>query len=215
MSHVTSRASWLSLLLVSLLVVSTVNALPIYQTDQQIEGQVGKLESRSPVSHSEAALYIWKRTLLTETQRLIPDTAEYVHDILQGLGLTKPSPSSTATSSATPTSTPTSTPTASIKDEQDVEYMKPTHTTHIIYSSSTSYTPTHGSNGAGYTHTVKQEHSNNRPVENIQIGQGWNGGKKITAENFPAVFDAVYKELEHRLSDAINSSDEIGLENFL
>ncbi|CAP93154.1 hypothetical protein E8E15_002319 [Penicillium rubens] len=195
MSHVTSRASWLSLLLVSLLVVSTVNALPIYQTDQQIEGQVGKLESRSP--------------------RLIPDTAEYVHDILQGLGLTKPSPSSTATSSATPTSTPTSTPTASIKDEQDVEYMKPTHTTHIIYSSSTSYTPTHGSNGAGYTHTVKQEHSNNRPVENIQIGQGWNGGKKITAENFPAVFDAVYKELEHRLSDAINSSDEIGLENFL
>lgn len=96
-----------------------------------------------------------------------------------------------------------------------MEYMKPTQTTHIIYSSSTSYTPTHGSNGAGYTHTVKQEHSNNRPVENIQIGQGWNGDKKITAENFPAVFDAVYKELEHRLSDTINSSDEIGLENFL
>ncbi|CAG8135353.1 unnamed protein product [Penicillium nalgiovense] len=195
MSHIISRASWLSLLVVALLAVSTVNALPIYQTDEHMKGQVGKLESRSP--------------------RLIPDTKEYVHDILQELGLTKPSPTSTATATATPTATPTSTPIASIKDEQDVEYMKPTQTTHIIYSSSTSYTPTHGSNGAGYTHTVKQEHSNNRPVENIQIGQGWNGDKKITAENFPAVFDAVYKELEHRLSDTINSSDEIGLENFL
>ncbi|CAG8886388.1 unnamed protein product [Penicillium egyptiacum] len=192
MSQIIFGASWLSLL-VLLLAVSTVNALPIYQTDEQMgKGQVGKLESRSP--------------------RLIPDTEEYVHDILQGLGLTEPTPTTTSTA------TPTATPTTSIKNKQDLEDledMKPTQTTHIIYSSSTSYTPTHGSNGAGYTHTVKHEYSNNRPIENIQVGHGWNGDKKITAEDFPAVFDAVYRELEHRLKDTINSSDEIGLEDFL
>ncbi|KAJ5957496.1 hypothetical protein N7501_011775 [Penicillium viridicatum] len=186
------RASWLSALVVALLAVSTVNARPIHQTEEAMEkGQASKLESRSP--------------------RLIPDTKEYVHDLLQGLGLEEPAPTATATS----TPTPTSTPTASVETEQDLDSMKPTQTTHIIYSSSTSYTPTYSSNVAGYTHTVKHIHSNNRPIENVQIGQGWNGDKKIRTEDIPVVFDTLYRELEHRLNNMIDSSDEIGLDGFL
>lgn len=93
--------------------------------------------------------------------------------------------------------------------------MKPTQTTNIIYSSSTSYTPTYSSNGAGYTHTVKHVQSNKRPIENVQIGQGWNGDKKVTTEDIPVAFDSLYEELEHRLKNVIDSSDEIGLDGFL
>ncbi|KAJ9492381.1 hypothetical protein VN97_g861 [Penicillium thymicola] len=179
-------------MVVALLAVSTVNAYPIHQTDEAMEkGQASKLESRSP--------------------RLIPDTQKYVHDILQGLGLEEPTPTATATA----TSTPTATPTAGVETKEDLDNMKPTQTTNIIYSSSTSYTPTHSSNGAGYTHTVKHVHSNNRPVGNVQIGQGWNGDKKITTEDIPVAFDTLYRELEHRLKNMIDSSDEIGLDGFL
>ena len=210
------RASWLSVLVVSLLAVSTVNAHPIHQTEEAMEkGQASKLESRSPVSHSDMALCHWKNTLLTKTQRLIPDTQKYVHDLLQGLGLEEPTPTATATSTPTPTPTATATATASVETTQDLDSMKPTQTTNIIYSSSTIYTPTYSSNGAGYTHTVKHIHSNNRPIENVQIGQGWNGDKKIRTEDIPVVFDTLYRELEHRLNNMIDSSDEIGLDGFL
>ncbi|CAI7594239.1 unnamed protein product [Penicillium palitans] len=192
MPQVIRRASWLPVLVVALLAVSTVNAHPIHQIDEAMEkGQASKLESRSP--------------------RLIPDTQKYVHDLLQGLGLVEP----TATATPTPTPTPTATPTASVETKQDLDNMKPTQTTNIIYSSSTSYTPTYSSNEAGYTHTVKHIHSNNRPIENVQIGQGWNGDKKITTEDIPVVFDTLYRELEHRLKNMIDSSDEIGLDGFL
>ncbi|KAJ5589143.1 hypothetical protein N7537_011821 [Penicillium hordei] len=190
MPQLIPRASWVSVLMVALLAVSTVNAHPIYQTVEEMEkGQASKLESRSP--------------------RLIPDTQEYVHDLLQGLGLQEPTPTPTATS------TPTSTPTASVQTKQELDNMKPTQTTNIVYSSSTGYTSTYSSNGAGYTHTVKHVHSNNRPIENIQIGQGWNGDKKITTEDIPVAFDTFYRELEHRLKNMIDSSDEIGLDGFL
>ncbi|KAJ5799412.1 uncharacterized protein N7518_001480 [Penicillium psychrosexuale] len=188
MSQVIPRASWLSLIVVALLAVSTVNAHPVHQADEEMEkGHTGKLESRSP--------------------RLIPDTQKYVHDILQGLGLEEPT--------STSTSTPTATPTASVKTKQDSESMNPTKTTEITYSSSTSYTPTYSGNSASYTHTVKNVHSYNRPVENVQLGHGWNGDKKVTVDDLPAAFDALYKVLEHRLKDAIDSSDEIGLDEFL
>lgn len=57
MPQVILRASWLSVLVVALLAVSIVNAHPIQQTDEKIgNGQVVKLESRSPVSPSGIAL---------------------------------------------------------------------------------------------------------------------------------------------------------------
>ncbi|KAJ5794178.1 hypothetical protein N7457_000777 [Penicillium paradoxum] len=188
MSQSSKNASWLPFLVVALLAVSTVHAHPIHQIEKEDRGQAGKLESRSP--------------------RLIPDTENYVNQILQGLGLAEP--------------IPTATPTPSVKAEQNQPKSlkaspspSPLPITHIIYSSSTSYTPTYGSNGASYTQTVKHETSNKKPMENIELVQGWNKDRKLTAEDLPLVFEALRRELKHRLSDMINSSDEIGLENFL
>lgn len=90
-----------------------------------------------------------------------------------------------------------------------------TPTTHITYSSSVSYTPTYGSNGAGFTHTVKHEESSNKPIENVQILPGWGRNKKISSEDLPGLFDAMYQEVKHRLGNMIDSSDEIGLDGFM
>ncbi|OQE06734.1 hypothetical protein PENVUL_c016G04993 [Penicillium vulpinum] len=181
MSQSIPRASWLSLFMVALLAVSTVNAHPISQTDKDTEQrQVVKLESRSP--------------------RLITDTQNYVHDILQGLGLEDP--------------TPTAAPTASIEttQQQNPENTKPTHMT---YSDSNIYAPSYDSNGVGFTQTVKTEHSNNRPVENVQVGHGWRGGDEITPEDFPFIFETMARELGHRFKNMVDSSDEVGLAIFL
>lgn len=43
---------------------------------------------------------------------------------------------------------------------------------------------------------------------------GWNKDRKLTAEDLPVVFDAVYRELKHQVAD-INSSDELGLDGFM
>ncbi|KAJ5951114.1 uncharacterized protein N7479_009527 [Penicillium vulpinum] len=201
MSQSIPRASWLSLFMVALLAVSTVNAHPISQTDKDTEQrQVVKLESRSPVSHPQVILYHLKNTLLIEEQRLITDTQNYVHDILQGLGLEDP--------------TPTAAPTASIEttQQQNPENTKPTHMT---YSDSNIYAPSYDSNGVGFTQTVKTEHSNNRPVENVQVGHGWRGGDEITPEDFPFIFETMARELGHRFKNMVDSSDEVGLAIFL
>ncbi|KAJ6091931.1 hypothetical protein N7467_003900 [Penicillium canescens] len=185
MSQIISRPSWLTVAVLALLAVSTVNAAPVRATNQEMEAeQPTEVESRSP--------------------RLIPDTEGYVHDLLKGLGLDEPK--------ATPTGTPT---TASMEAEQGKpENEKATPATHITYSSSVSYTPTYGSNGAGFTDTVKHEESNNKPFENVQISPGWGSNKKLTFEDLPRLFDAMYREVKHQVSNMINSSDEIELDGY-
>ncbi|KAJ5562016.1 hypothetical protein N7535_003521 [Penicillium sp. DV-2018c] len=192
----TTKTSWLSTLAVGLLAVTTVHAHPVRHMTGQMEGQAGKLDTRSP--------------------RLIPNTAEYLDNLFEDLGLKEPT-TSTAATSTTPTATPIApaTPTTSAKSDLDEqEYDKATPTIHITYSSSTSYTPAYGSEEPGYTHTVKHETSH-RPIENIQLGHGWNEHDKPTADDTSGIFDSVYKQLKHELSDVINSSDEIGLDRFI
>ncbi|KAK4941504.1 hypothetical protein LTR66_014797 [Elasticomyces elasticus] len=208
MSEFISRP-WSSVL-VAALALSTVHALPIQ--DSEAHG----IEARSP--------------------RIIPDTTNYVHNVLENLGLGGLSP--TATKTVTATAAAAATPSATQQVEQSrldddsteknrsaqpspgtiysqssySEDRGPTPTTHITYQSSTSYTPTHGSNGAGYTQTVKH-HESHSPV-NIQLMHGWSKDRKLTAEDLPVVFDAVYRELKHQVAD-INSSDELGLDGFM
>lgn len=62
---------------------------------------------------------------------------------------------------------------------------------------------------AAYTTVIR--HGDTKPIENIQIGSGWNGKKKLTAEDLPVIFDAVTDMLSSRFRDMIDSSDEIGL----
>lgn len=72
-------------------------------------------------------------------------------------------------------------------------------------------TPVVSSNGVMYSTTIK--HGNQRPIENIQIGEGYHGGKKLAASDLPIIFAAVETELASRLRDAVDSSDELGLED--
>jgi hypothetical protein len=202
MSQIVSRP-WYSVLVLALLAASAVHAQPI----RQDAGEAAEIEARSPVSRQRNH---HKDEAANKLQRLIPDTKEYVHEVFKGLGLADPSPTST------PSSTPTSTPTATMKAEQgQPEETKATQTTHITYESSTSYTPTYGSNGAGYTHTVKHQMSGKKPIENVQIGQGWDQGRQLTSEDLPLIFDAFYRGLKHRIGNMIDSSDEVGLDGFV
>jgi hypothetical protein len=50
-----------------------------------------------------------------------------------------------------------------------------------------------------------------KPVENVEIGSGWTGGKKLQASDLPFIFDAVSKILDHRFRNTVDSSDERGL----
>jgi hypothetical protein len=51
MSQITSRSSWLTVAVLALLAISTVNAAPVRGTTQEMEAkQPTKVESRSPVS---------------------------------------------------------------------------------------------------------------------------------------------------------------------
>lgn len=129
--------------------------------------------------------------ILTEIQRLIPDTEKYLADIFALLGVTDPK------TSETPTPTVTS---SHITVEQDKpESIKATPTT----------SATKTTQSAMYTTTIRN--GDTKPIENIQIGSGWTGGKKLQASDLPVIFDAVSKELDHRFRNMIDSSDERGL----
>lgn len=62
-----------------------------------------------------------------------------------------------------------------------------------------------------YTTTIHRGDTD--PIENIQIGTGWTGGKQFQASDLPVLFDAVAKELGHRVHNMVDSSDERGLGN--
>lgn len=122
-------------------------------------------------------------------QRLIPDTEHYLADVLDSIGVGDPETDTSTQAAYTPTPT--------IKVEQD----QPVNS--IATPSSTT------TQGATFTTVIHS--GNNRPIENIQIGAGWDGKKELRASDLPAIFDAVYKEMESRFRNVIDSSDEIGL----
>lgn len=70
---------------------------------------------------------------------------------------------------------------------------------------------TPSSTGQGTSFTTVIHNGNNKPIENIQIGSGWDGRKELRASDLPMIFDAVYEEMEHRFRNMIDSSDELGL----
>lgn len=112
------------------------------------------------------------------------------------LGVSDPDPS--------PSIKPTPTTPIFIK----AEHGKPEnlHATPVV--SSTTTATTHPASAA-FTTTVR--HGDKKPIENIQIGSGWKGGKKLRAEDLPVVFGAVEMAISQRFRDLIDSSDEVGL----
>lgn len=118
------------------------------------------------------------------------------------LGVTYPTPTE-STPTATPTETPLETPSSTGVPSPLVkaEHGKPINL---------DATPVISGSGVTYSATIK--HGNQKPIENIQIGSGYHGGKKLSASDLPIIFAAVETEIASRWRDAIDSSDELGLD---
>ncbi|KAJ5098916.1 hypothetical protein N7532_005917 [Penicillium argentinense] len=129
-----------------------------------------------------------KSTKILEPRRIIPDTEHYLANILGSIGVGDPETDASSQAAYTPTST--------IKAEQD-------------QPENTKVTPSTTGSGASFTTVI--HNGNDQSIKNIQIGPGWDGHKELRASDLPLIFDAVYKEMQHRLKDAFDSSDELGL----
>ncbi|KAJ5246883.1 hypothetical protein N7468_001866 [Penicillium chermesinum] len=145
--------------------------------------------------------------LLPREPRLIPDTTNYIAQLLNELGVGPPVPSET------PALVPTPTVTAEQGQPEDHERtpsatLSSSSSTSSATSSSTA-TPTEPGDTVQFTTTIKNE--NDKPIHNIQFGAGWKGGNRIEASDIPVIFDAVYTELAHRFNDMVDSSDEMTL----
>lgn len=136
-------------------------------------------------------------------QRLIPDTENYLAAVFDLLGVSVPTPTET-TPAATPSETPseTSSPTTVASPLVKAEHGKPINL---------DATPVIIADGVTYSATIK--HENQKPFENIQIGPGYQGGKKLAASDLPIIFTGLETELASRLRDAVDSSDELGLDD--
>lgn len=114
------------------------------------------------------------------------------------LGIEKPSPS---TPTPTPTPSPTQTPSYYSAPGVYAEHGTPTNA---------EATPTSEDHSTSFTATVKHDASD-KPFENVQIGSGWNGNKRIRPEDVPSILQAAYKEIANRFNNMVDSSDEVGL----
>ncbi|KAJ5939587.1 hypothetical protein N7466_002721 [Penicillium verhagenii] len=184
-----SSSSW-GIATVTALFAVTAYGVPLRESPSETESQRGAMiQPRDP--------------------RIIPDTENYIHSVFDMLGLpaldsvlSVASSSSSSAASETPASsshaidvkvTPTPTPT-------------PTPTT---FEKKPTPSPTTTADEVTFSTTIKN--GNDRPVENIQIGQGWKGSNRIQASDVPFIMGAVESALADRFNDMIDSSDELGL----
>jgi hypothetical protein len=136
-------------------------------------------------------------------QRLIPDTEHYLAEVFDLLGVSAPTPTE-PTPTETPSETHSETPSATGTPSPIV---KTEHGQPINLDA----TPVVSGSGVTYSATIK--HGNQKPIENIQIGSGYHGGKKLAASDLPIIFAAVETEIASRWRDVIDSSDELGLDD--
>lgn len=73
-------------------------------------------------------------------------------------------------------------------------------------------TPSSTTTADEMTFTTTIRNGNSKPIENIQIGQGWKGSNRIHASDVPVIMSAVEEALANRFNDIVDSSDELGLE---
>lgn len=188
-----ARSARSAIAVIALLPISSVYARPIQDSGTATQIQPAtNIQPRDPVrlqtesDHRDS----------NREQRLIPDTEHYLADLFSMLGVENPSTSETPT--------PTVTPSIHITAEQDKPVnIKATGTPTTSATKSSTTLPT--------MYTTNIRHGDTRPIENIQIGSGWTGGKKLQASDLPVIFAAVSKELDHSFRNMIDSSDERGL----
>ncbi|KAJ5637578.1 hypothetical protein N7490_007457 [Penicillium lividum] len=162
------------------LLAATVYAIPIHESNSDTQNELAPMiQPRDP--------------------RIIPDTTEYLNDMLDLLGLDSVLlPSPTTTSAA---------PSATDGFEQGV-IATPTATPSMASMNSTP-SPTGNVEQVTYSTTIKTE--NDKPIANLQIGEGWKGSNRIQASDVPFIMNAVYSALADRFNDVVDSSDEVGL----
>ncbi|EPS32187.1 hypothetical protein PDE_07147 [Penicillium oxalicum 114-2] len=147
--------------------------------------------------------------------RLIPDTEAYLSDIFNLLGVSLSSSSTTEmVAIATPTiSIPTTTvPPVSITDsttDSDTDGSR----VQAKPNQPTDAQPTMIINGVGVITPANIQQGQDKPFENIQIGPGYQGGKKLAVSDLPVIFAAVESEVAARLQKTLDSSDQIGLKD--
>ncbi|KAF3385517.1 hypothetical protein F1880_002253 [Penicillium rolfsii] len=188
MSPSSSRPSWSIIGALTILAISTVHAHPILESTTEDQAQ--------PIP-----------AVLRRDPRLIPDTEHYLSEVFNLLGVSDPTRTeSTTTSLPTPTSTETASETPSATNMPN-EMVKVEHGKAINVDA----TPVVSGSGVTYSATIK--HGSQKPIENIQIGSGYHGGKKLAASDLPFIFAAVETEIASRWRNLVDSSDELGLDD--
>ncbi|KAJ5630815.1 uncharacterized protein N7484_010915 [Penicillium longicatenatum] len=180
-----SKASW-GVVMVTGLLAATVYAIPIRESNTDTQNkQRSTIQPRDP--------------------RLMPLTTDYIDGILDILGMDSLNkvlvPTSTTATTAT-TETPTS---SAIHGVEVTTTATPTIAEEMPEPSSITT-----ADEMTFTTTIKN--GNNRPIENIQVGQGWKGSNRLQASDVPVIMGAVEEELANRFNDLVDSSDELGLD---
>ncbi|KAF7719368.1 Uncharacterized protein PECH_004862 [Penicillium ucsense] len=184
-----SNTSWVTIGLLGFAAVSPVYAFPAQPAITERAQLAPAIEARDP--------------------RLIPDTEAYLANLFDLLGMSidisstpgttlTPTPTTSASSTASPTisSTDNMTDDSRVHDDKDA---RPTPMPAPVVEN------------VGFITSANVQHGDDKPIQNVQIGPGYQGGKKLEVSDLPVIFAAVETEVAARLRKAWDSSDEVGL----
>ena len=193
--------------MVAALLATTVCAVPVRMSGSSTRVErASAIQPRNPVSQTTVNNSHRQTTILIISQRLIPETEHYLDDILNMLTGESSTPDATPTSSSSNTPMQTSTPSTKKEPAEPVNSQAQASK---VQTPKPSPSPTTSADSVSFTTTIKSEDT--KPIQNIQIGAGWNGKKRIEASDVPVIMNAVYQDIADRFNDMIDSSDEVGL----
>ncbi|KAJ5832404.1 hypothetical protein N7474_000715 [Penicillium riverlandense] len=198
MTRVAPRSSWMTILAMALLAVCAIHAHPL--------PNAGKSNPTRPAYG-------------LRPRRIIPDTTEYLSRVFATLDLLQvPKPKVTEekgkpnNESQTQKSNSTTSSTSSHNSTSTESSTKMPMSTPMAHATPASDpTPASSAVDVSYTETFKHDGSSYyKPAENLQIGPGLNNGK-LTVDDIPIIFSALYKTLSDRFRNMLDSSDEVSL----
>lgn len=188
--------------LVTGVLAATVYAIPVRESSTETQNQLSsKIQPRDPVNDPTVH---HRSPLANKEQRIIPDTENYLSDIFRELGV------DSLDKALAPTSSTTETPASSSAASHGVNEKATATPTSTIAEEMTTPSSTMTADEVIYTTNIKI--GSNRPIENIQLGQGWKGSNRIHASDVPVIMSVLEEALANRFNDMVDSSDELGLE---
>ncbi|KAJ5620377.1 hypothetical protein N7510_004361 [Penicillium lagena] len=150
--------------------------------------------------------------------RLIPDNTNYLSSVFAALDLLQTLEPKATSEKGKPinesyphksNSTPSSTSSHnSTSIERSTQMSTPTPIADATLAPNP--TPVSSDDGVSYTKTFTHGSSDYKPVKNLEVGPGENNGK-LTINDIPRIFRALYKTLSDRFRERLDSSDEVSL----